>query len=426
MTSADDVIASLSAMEPLTLFNSTEVLSTFRSILDTATPDVADVVCTAINATMSRRESCELERVECDHGIHCSVVDTKQDAQGHGLDKQIQESKEKAISTIRWAMRLSKVDIQALRQCEHFLESCTVPFSAGAASAQRVIEFARSVGTCESGFNMIEEPRNTVMMKVDRDIRDVVLVRCRAENFMSLRPRSNPALSLLEQERQDLIVCLNAAYGYVVDIELKAKLLQAYHQDPGTAQDLGGFPSANSKDAQHRGGKRAKKLKKGKGDHVAPGYDELTIVPITRVDTDPNRAVTFNESVLELANQQLNNEQLQQHWAGLQDIPAGSYHHNTQMHVSAVWYNNAVVADCVRFSCADGMMWSLPVELLNTYFKHEDQHGTPYVHLPSMYSSSWIPMQWHPEHELEHAHSFHSPWPPMTGVTSSGVPIFSV
>ena len=87
--------------------------------------------------------------------------------------------------------------------------------------------------------------------KADRDVRDVVVLRCRAR-CTNLKDREG----FLEKATE--------AYDGQLDKEIRAQLLLAYHKDPKNKER--GFVSNNQVAAERRGGPRPRRRRKSKKD----------------------------------------------------------------------------------------------------------------------------------------------------------------
>ena len=91
------------------------------------------------------------------------------------------------------------------------LQACTDPLAAGAAAAQNIIHYIMM--NCPCG-------KKKALKKAAQDIRDVVVLRCRA---LCKDPKDRDGF--LEQAAR--------AYGSELDKEVRAQLLLAYHKDWG-------------------------------------------------------------------------------------------------------------------------------------------------------------------------------------------------
>ena len=118
-----------------------------------------------------------------------------------------------------------------LNVARHRLQAATEPPARGAAEAQRAVH---SVIPRVPAFMELAED----IAKADRDVRDIVVLRCRA---CCRDPKDREAFKEMALE----------AYSHELDTDAKALLLLSYSKDPAT-KDIG-FPSNNAVDAKRRG-----------------------------------------------------------------------------------------------------------------------------------------------------------------------------
>ena len=162
---------------------------------------------------------------------------------------------------------------------KNLLQAQTQPLAAGAAQAQRLIH--KVLGTCPT-------EAEKAVKKADRDVRDVVVLRCRAEC-------EDP------KDRDGFLVKATEAYNGELDKEVRAQLLLAYHKDP-TNQRCG-FISNNQVAADRRGGPRPRRRRHSPGkrgedglaDHELEDQDQATAAAegaaSTRARAEPMKIV---------------------------------------------------------------------------------------------------------------------------------------
>ena len=123
------------------------------------------------------------------------------------------------------------------------LQACTDPLAAGAAEAQRIIHNILMNCPCAKAEKALK--------KADRDVRDVVVLRCIALN-------EHP------QDRDGFLELAAQAHGGELDKEVRAQLLLAYHKDARNQKC--GFVSNNQVAADRRGGPRPRRRRHSPGD----------------------------------------------------------------------------------------------------------------------------------------------------------------
>ena len=125
------------------------------------------------------------------------------------------------------------------------LQETTEPLGRGAANAQQLIH--------EVPMRCPPAAEKAVK-KADRDVRDVVVLRCRAR-CTNLK------------DREGFLDKATEAYDGQLDKEIRAQLLLAYHKDPKNKKR--GFVSNNQVAAERRGGPRPRRRRKSKGDSAS-------------------------------------------------------------------------------------------------------------------------------------------------------------
>ena len=159
------------------------------------------------------------------------------------------------------------------------LPAQTQPLAQGAAQAQQLIH--KVLGTCPT-------EAEKAVKKADRDVRDVVVLRCVAccEDL---------------KDRDGFLVKATEAYNGELDKEVRAQLLLAYHKDP-TNQRCG-FISNNQVAADRRGGPRPRRRRHSPGkrgedglaDHELEDQDQATAAAegaaSTRARAEPMKIV---------------------------------------------------------------------------------------------------------------------------------------
>ena len=136
------------------------------------------------------------------------------------------------------------------------LQACTDPPAAGAAVAQRIIHSILANCPCAKA--------EKVLKKADRDVRDVVVLRCIAFN-------EDP------KDRDGFLALAEQAYGGKLDKEERAALLLAYHKDKKNQKS--GFVSNNQVAADRRGGPRPRRRRHSPGDMKEANGNEADSSP---------------------------------------------------------------------------------------------------------------------------------------------------
>ena len=114
-----------------------------------------------------------------------------------------------AIEAIRSAEEACGRPMPGLQAAQRWLQELTDPPARGAAEAQRLLH--RALSECPEGAER-------AIKKADRDVRDIVVLRCRA---CCADPK----------DRDGFLVRATEAYEGDMDKETRAQLLLAYHKD---------------------------------------------------------------------------------------------------------------------------------------------------------------------------------------------------
>ena len=152
-----------------------------------------------------------------------------------------------AVKYIREAEKACGGHEPDLAQARKVLQAQTPPYAQGAAQAQQLIR--KVLGTCPT-------EAEKAVRKADRDVRDIVILRCRA-------CCEDP------KDRDGFLVKATEAYNGELDKEVRMQLLLAYHKDP-TNQKCG-FVSNNQVAADRRGGPRPRRRRHSPGDRREAG-----------------------------------------------------------------------------------------------------------------------------------------------------------
>jgi hypothetical protein len=144
------------------------------------------------------------------------------------------EKKRKATDSIDVAMAACGAVGEDLMRARNLLQKITVPLALGAAEAQKAVHDALVLCT--------EPEAQKAIKRADRDVRDVVVLLCRAEC-------DDP------KDREGFLQKILDAYDQDLDKEVRAQLLLAYHKLM-KGQEECGFVSNNQIANDRRGHKR--------------------------------------------------------------------------------------------------------------------------------------------------------------------------
>jgi hypothetical protein len=168
------------------------------------------------------------------------------------------EKKRKATDSIDVAMAACGAVGEDLMRARNLLQKITVPLALGAAEAQKAVHDALVLCTDPEAQKAIK--------RADRDVRDVVVLLCRAEC-------DDP------KDREGFLQKIIEAYDGDLDKLVRAQLLLAYHKDPVNQEC--GFVSNNQIATDRRGHKRNRRPRRGEPEEVPDTGGEPEEVPDT-------------------------------------------------------------------------------------------------------------------------------------------------
>ena len=197
---------------------------------------VAQAVHAQVNAVMTHRQETGQEQAMPQQSAAAAAVTNvaAEQLRQRAIEKA-QDKIPEALRSIEEAEEACGGDDPDLQEARRRLQERTDPLARGAADAQRLVH--RTLSRCAASAEK-------AIKKADRDVRDIVVLRCRA---CCADPK----------DRDGFLVKATEAYEGDLDKEVRAQLLLAYHKDPTNQQN--GFVSNNQVAADRRGGPRLRR-----------------------------------------------------------------------------------------------------------------------------------------------------------------------
>jgi len=244
---AQSVMDEDDATAALATFSTSEHMMFWQMLGETAGQQTAQLMRSVLSQFLAQREPENQEMMTMASAAAIQVPPelaerARREARADAADKV-----KAAMASIMYAQQILQAcggdGIADLQRAMELLQADTDPLAQGAAQAQQLVH--QVLLNCPAGAQK-------AVKKADRDVRDIVMLRCRAVC-------ANP------KDRDDFLHRAAEAYGVgELDKEVHAQLLLSYHKDRKNQKC--GFVSNNQIAADRRGGPRPRRRRQKAGE----------------------------------------------------------------------------------------------------------------------------------------------------------------
>ena len=255
------------AAAALATFSTSEHMMFWQMLEENASPQTAQWVRSVLSQFLAQREPTNQEMMTMASAAAIQVPPELAERARREARADAEANVKAAMESIIYAQQILQASggdgIADLQRAMELLQADTDPLAQGAAQAQQLVH--QLLLNCPAGAQR-------AVKKADRDMRDIVMLRCRA---VCIDPK----------DRDDFLGRAAEAYGGgELDKEVRAQLLLSYHKDCKNKKC--GFVSNNQIAADRRGGPRPRHRRQKAGEKKeASAASSGTTPPAEHQDT---------------------------------------------------------------------------------------------------------------------------------------------